>query len=229
MRNVFCKVTAAFSAALLMAWTGALAQSGPTDGGAPAPAAKSGPGGAAIVVVSNSISSSGSPNMPDRPTRNGVPSVCGSVKPAPGINAGANFAYQTASYTNSGPARCVTFTLTASCTGGGNTFGAFLSAYGGAFDPNNLATNFIGDTGVSTGNAGGTPAIMKLDMTSGQAITLMVNQVNDDTTNPASVCSYTVADDTTLVPTNSATGLILMALALAALGFYYLRRRPLHG
>jgi hypothetical protein len=119
----------------------------------------------------------------------------------------------------------VTFTLTHVCTGGGNTFGTFLSAYGGAFDPLNLATNHLADTGSSpaSGAAGTT---MQVQMTAGQSITLVVNQVNDTTTAPVSTCTYTVMDDAApTVPATSPTGLLAMALALGALGFVYLRRR----
>ena len=177
------------------------------------------------VVFGNSLSSAGIPTEAARMFRSGVPSVCGSAKAFPGTSAGAGFAYQTASYTNAGPARCVTLTLSASCSGGGNLFGAFVSAYSGAFDPTNLATNYLGDPGVSTGSPGvaGTP--FQLNLAAGQTITLVVNQVNDSATNPASVCAFQVTDDVSVVPTMSPLAMVLMALVLAALTFVVLRRR----
>ena len=177
------------------------------------------------VVFGNSISSAGTPTEAARMFRDGTRSVCGSTKVFPGTSAGAGFAYQTASYTNAGPARCVTLTLNASCSGGGNLFGAFVSAYSGAFDPTNLATNYLGDPGVSTGSPGvaGTP--FQLNLAAGQTITLVVNQVNDSATNPASVCAFQVTDDVSVVPTMSPVAMLLMALVLAALTFVVLRRR----
>ena len=177
------------------------------------------------VVFGNSLSSAGIPTEAARMFRSGVPSVCGSAKAFPGTSAGAGFAYQTKSYTNAGPARCVMLTLTATCSGGGNLFGAFVSAYSGAFDPTNLATNYLGDPGVSTGSPGvaGTP--FQLNLAAGQTITLVVNQVNDSATNPASVCAFQVTDDVSVVPTMSPVAMLLMALVLAALTFVVLRRR----
>jgi len=196
-----------------------------TDNGSVPNKVTGGGASASSVVFGNSISSAGTPTEAARPNRNGVQSVCGSVKAFPGTVAGAGFAYQTASYTNAGPARCVTLTLSASCSGGGNLFGAFVSAYSGAFDPTNLATNYLGDPGVSTGSPGvaGTP--FQLNLAAGQTITLVVNQVNDSTTNPANTCAFQVTDDVSVVPTMSPVAMLLMALVLAALTFVVLRRR----
>jgi len=177
------------------------------------------------VVFGNSLSSAGIPTEAARMFRSGVPSVCGSAKAFPGTSAGAGFAYQTTSYTNAGAARCVTLTLNATCSGGGNLFGAFVSAYSGAFDPTNLATNYLGDPGVSTGSPGAAGTPFQLNLAAGQTITLVVNQVNDSATNPASVCAFQVTDDVSVVPTMSPLAMVLMALVLAALTFVVLRRR----
>ena len=178
------------------------------------------------VVFGNSISSAGTPTEAARPNRNGVQSVCGSVKAFPGTVAGAGFAYQTKSYTNAGPARCVILTLTATCSGGGNLFGAFVSAYSGAFDPTNLATNYLGDPGSSVGDPTQPNSIpFRVDLAAGQTITLVVNQVNDSATNPANVCGFAVTDDVSVVPTMSPLAMLLMALVLVALAFVTLRRR----
>ena len=196
-----------------------------TDNGSEPNKVTGGGASTSSVVFGNSISSAGTPTEAARMFRSGVPSVCGSAKAFPGTSAGAGFAYQTTSYTNAGPARCVTLTLNASCSGGGNLFGAFVSAYSGAFDPTNLATNYLGDPGVSTGSPGvaGTP--FQLNLAAGQTITLVVNQVNDSTTNPANTCAFQVTDDVSVVPTMSPLAMVLMALVLAALTFVVLRRR----
>ena len=196
-----------------------------TDNGAVPNKVTGGGASTSSVVFGNSISSAGTPTEAARPNRNGVESVCGSTKAFPGTVAGAGFAYQTKSYTNAGPARCVMLTLTATCSGGGNLFGAFVSAYSGAFDPTNLATNYLGDPGVSTGSPGAAGTPFQLNLAAGQTITLVVNQVNDSATNPASVCAFQVTDDVSVVPTMSPLAMVLMALVLAALTFVVLRRR----
>ena len=178
------------------------------------------------VVFGNSLSSAGIPTEAARMFRSGVPSVCGSAKAFPGTSAGAGFAYQTTSYTTAGAARCVTLTLNATCSGGGNLFGAFVSAYSGAFDPTNLATNYLGDPGSSVGDPSQPTSIpFQVNLAAGQTITLVVNQVNDSATNPASVCAFQVTDDVSVVPTMSPLAMVLMALVLAALTFVVLRRR----
>lgn len=179
---------------------------------------------AATTFFSGSISSSSLPNMDNRLTRDGNPSTCGGAKSFPGVQGGANFAYQEIPYTNQGPARCVTFTMQANCSGGGNPFGSFLSGYSGAFDPANLATNYAGDAGISTGISD--PTSMQLNLAAGQSISLVIMQVNDDTTNPPQVCNYFMDDNITRpVPTMSEAGLLITALSLCGLGFAFLRRR----
>ncbi|MEO8676095.1 MAG: IPTL-CTERM sorting domain-containing protein [Casimicrobiaceae bacterium] len=105
-------------------------------------------------------------------------------------------------------------------------FGAFVSAYSGAFDPTNLATNYLGDPGLSVGDPsqpGSTP--LQVNLAAGQTITLVVNQVNDSTTPPANVCAFQGTDDVSVVPTMSPFAMLLMALVLAALAYVTLRRR----
>ena len=191
------------------------------------PAITSGIGGGAspnIVIGSGTLNSNSPTTSPERVFRDGSPSTCGPTKAFPGTVPGGPFAYTTVSYTNTGPGRCVNFTLNASCVNG-NTAGLFLVAYAGAINPANLSQNYIGDSGVSTGT-GFPPTQMAVQLGANQSINLMIEQVNPAGTTPPSQCSFTLLDDTQIVvPTMSPALMAAMAGILALLGFVYLRRR----
>jgi hypothetical protein len=179
-----------------------------------------------VTFYANSLSSSGTPNMDNRLFRNGAQSTCNASKAFPGISGGANFAWQQRDYTNPGPAQCVTFTVRADCSGNvaANQTGVFLAGYGGVFDPGNLATGYLGDTGASP--IPGVPGAMQLNLAVGQTVNLVIMAVNDDATVPALVCTYSIDDNMTpLIPATSATGLMIIALGLSGFACAYLRRR----
>ena len=80
-------------------------------------------------------------------TKNGAQSACGTAKTFPGIvNPTISFPFDRFSFTNNGPAICVTFTIDTACSGNQQLFAA---AYLGSYDPTNLATNYLGDLGSS--------------------------------------------------------------------------------
>jgi hypothetical protein len=93
----------------------------------------------------------GDTTMPARLNRDGVQATCATPKTYPGpITSTPPYYYDTYTFTNnSGSAQCVTASLEAL------TCNAQLSVYLTSFDPNNLATNYLADPGLSTG-AGGT-------------------------------------------------------------------------
>ena len=102
--------------------------------------------GLANVVISNgTISSNSAQTSVLRVFRDASPSVC-NAKSFPGTVGGGPFAYTVIPYTNSGSSRCVTFTLSASCTNG-NLAGVFLVGYSGAINAADLSQNYIGDSG----------------------------------------------------------------------------------
>jgi hypothetical protein len=180
----------------------------------------------ATTIYSNTISTSGTPNMLERLVRDGIPSDCGLGKAFPGTISGGNFAYQETTFTNVGPRNCISFVVQATCSGNPSAFpfGAFLAGYSGTFDPTNLATGYLGDTGVSSGT--NDPVTMQLNLGSGQSVTLVVMETNDDTTNPPQVCDYTIAANVAgVVPATSGIGLLITALGVGGFGFAYLRRR----
>ena len=79
----------------------------------------------------------------------------------------------TQSTNNSGSSACVEVDLTAA------TCNAQLSEYLGSFDPTNLATNYMGDPGLSTG-AGGT-VTNSVTLAAGQSMVIVVNDPNGTT------------------------------------------------
>src|SRR2546429_3651939 len=79
----------------------------------------------------------------ERILRDSVPSTCASPKSFPGTLSTTNF-YQTYSFTNPVAANN-DFTVTPLI----EDVESFFSAYLGAFDPTNLALNYLGDQGAS--------------------------------------------------------------------------------
>src|SRR5437588_12386493 len=65
----------------------------------------------AITIFSGSLSAASPTTTGGRLFRNGVPSGCGAVKTFPTTSSGA-FQYQTTTYANTGPARCVSLPMT---------------------------------------------------------------------------------------------------------------------
>jgi len=103
------------------------------------------------IVVDDKITT-GYPKQTGRINPTGVPSSCGAPNACSVIN-GALYHYADHSFTNStGAPRCVTVTLSSSCTGANSIFAA---AYIGGFDPSNICNNIVGDSGVSP-NGGST-------------------------------------------------------------------------
>ena len=62
-------------------------------------------------------------------------------------------------------------------------------------------------------------------ISTGQTITLMLGQVNNNATAPPNVCVFSIQDDIQVPVATSPATLALMALILGLMGFFYLRRR----
>src|SRR6185295_18962112 len=96
---------------------------------------------APIATVTGSIAA-GDTTQTDRLTRDGNPSSCAG-KAFPGATAVATIRYDQYTFTNiSGTAACIKVSLAAD-------FAAHSVAYLGSYDPNNKATNYLGDLGIS--------------------------------------------------------------------------------
>ncbi|HXQ73950.1 MAG TPA: S8 family serine peptidase [Pyrinomonadaceae bacterium] len=114
--------------------------------------------------------------------RDGIPSSCGVQKAFPGTSTPGNHqydAYQFQTCANSGPT-CVTVTLSAA-----NGVNLFSAAYLGAFNPANLAQNYIADAGGSN-----TTVSYSFNLPAGaQTFTVVVEDVP---VGPASNSPYTL-------------------------------------
>lgn len=116
----------------------------------------------------------GDPTMPNRLNRNGVQGVCPGPKPFAGTLA-TTVPYDTYSWTNTSgiASQCATFTLSTTDAASNIEFGV----YAGAFDPNNLATNFFTDPGLSSGTPP-TNTVCSANVTNGTTYTLVVFSPN---------------------------------------------------
>jgi PEP-CTERM motif len=148
--------------------------------------------------------------------RDGVPSVSGTQKPFPGISGSGTF-YHYDSYILTNPfATTTAFTITLSTTTAG-VF-PFSVAYLGAFNPANIATNYLGDAGTSADS--GVPTSFMVDVPAGATFTLVVNEV----TAGAGVADYTlnIAPSTTVPEPSTTSALLVGAIGL---GLYFGWRR----
>ena len=160
----------------------------------------------------------------NRLQRNGVASACGSAKPFPGVVAEAGMRYDAFTYTNTGPAQCVTFTVTGNCAGPG----VLLSAYSGAINPADVSIGYLGDAGTSS--IGNSLQPLALDLAAGQTIHLVASNGSAGVTPVPQTCAWRVISSeplgtgTAAVPTLGEWGLGLLGLLAAGLGARRLRR-----
>lgn len=129
---------------------------------------------AAPLVINGSVTTS-SPVEKGRLTRNGVPSTC-LGKACPGdFVAGANRFYDAQTIANAASTlRCITITATTSGCNGANQ-AVHPVAYSSSFDPNNLCTNYIGDSGSSPVPG---PVTFSVDLPAGQPLVVVMEAVS---------------------------------------------------
>ena len=163
----------------------------------------------------------------NRLTRNGTASACGSAKAFPGNSSDAGMRYDQFTYTNTGPAQCVTFSITGNCA----YPGVFLSAYSGAINPADLSEGYLGDSGSSSGD--NDVRTLALAMSSGQTVRLVVSNGSYATEGGLQTCAWRVTSDEPLgdgvaaVPAVGEWGLVLTGLLAVGLGARRLRKaRP---
>jgi MYXO-CTERM domain-containing protein len=144
-RHSLLAVPSALTVALLAG--SALAQGA---GGAAGESGQGGNGAAEPMCESGVLSLSGSLSQLGRVFRDAVPSSCPG-KAYPGIfNATASLFYETFVYTNAAPsAVCVTAHFDPNVGDTPCGVNAHASAYAGSYDPNDQASNFVGDVGAS--------------------------------------------------------------------------------
>src|SRR6478752_1133056 len=182
----------------------------PTATGSPTP------GG---CTVNGSLDPS-DPTRLDRLFRSGIPQTC------PSSNTCATFGDPTArhydayTYTNNtGSTQCVTVDPTTACVG---TNYIFVAAYLGSYDPNNICTNWIGDSGGSP-DPTQPPVTFMFSVDNGQTFVVVVSEVTPNagcpaymfTVSPQSICggggsptptaTATATNTATATPTATAT------------------------
>ena len=132
-------------------------------------------------VVTGSIDT-GDPTQTDRLFRSGIPQTCPASTTCATFGDGLPRHYDEYTFTNTtGATQCVTVDTNTACTG---TNFIFVAAYLGSFDPANICTNWIGDSGFSPNPD--QPFQFNLD--DGQTVVVVVSEVTPD----AGCTGYTV-------------------------------------
>ena len=147
-------------------------------GGSPTPTPT--PGG---CTVTGSIDT-GDPTQTDRLFRSGIPQTCPATTTCATFGDGLPHHFDEYTFTNTtGATQCVTVDTDTACTG---TNFIFIASYLGSFDPANICTNWIGDSGSSPDI--GVPAPFSFDLDDGQTVVIVVSEVTPD----AGCAGYTV-------------------------------------
>ena len=151
-------------------------------GGSPTPTATpTGSPSCTPIVVNGSIDTS-DPTQIDRLFRSGVPQTCPASTTCATFGDGLPRHYDSYAFTNTtGATQCVTIDTNTACTG---TNFIFIGAYLDSFDPNNICTNWIGDSGSSPNP----DKAFQVDVDDGQTLVVVVSEVTPDAGCPA----YTV-------------------------------------
>ena len=144
--------------------------------------------------------------MADRLFRDGVPSVYGTPKAFPGTFTGPVFVK---TFLVSNPYNTIS-DLEVTNTTDSSVFNVFLSAYAGSFDPNNLALNYLGDTGSSPDPLN--PQTMGIQIAPNTDVILMASSLNL-TDNIGT--SFTI--EGTLTPVPEPASMLAIGAGLAAL------------
>ena len=141
----------------------------PTPTPTPTPTATPTPA-CAPVTVSGQITTA-NPTQTNRLFRGGVASACGLPNPC-GTPVAGVFHYQAHTFLNSSSApACITTTLTTACI---SPNFIFAGAYLGSFDPANICTNNIGDSGLSPN---GMPVSFSYIVPAGAMFVVVVSEV----------------------------------------------------
>src|SRR6266481_5086873 len=133
------------------------------------------------IVVTGSIDT-GDPTQTDRLFRSGIPQTCPASTTCATFGDGLARHFDSYTFTNTtGATQCVTIDTNTACTG---TNFIFIGAYLGSFDPANICTNWIGDSGFSPNP----DQAFQVDVDNGQTLVVVVSEVTPDAGCP----SYTV-------------------------------------
>ncbi len=123
------------------------------------------------------------PTQADRIGRDGRPSPCGG-KASPGGGFPGTHPYETFTFTNtSGAARCYTVTINAELGGPGDIESV---AYDQVYDPTNIDTNYLGDSGISGLGTTVGQASYSFTVPAGHNFVVVVNATGNTTSSPFS-------------------------------------------
>jgi len=132
-----------------------------------------GPCGFCLPPINGSVTADDSV-MTSRLSRNVVISRCAAPKAFPGVVTGSVH-YDVYAFTNMSPVdACVTICASALCD-------VEASAYLGDFDPLNITNNYLGDSGISTGEGVGTNFPFSCSVPANARFTVVVNEIDSNT------------------------------------------------
>jgi hypothetical protein len=163
----------------------------------PTPTPTATPGGGCEVTGSIDLSD---PTQLDRLFRSGIPQTCPASTTCAVFGDPTPRHYDEYSFTNTtGATQCVTVDTNTACTG---TNFIFIGAYLGSFDPNNICTNWIGDSGSSPNP----DQPFQVDVDNGQTLVIVVSEVTPDAGCPGYTVTLTnICGGGTPTPTPTAT------------------------
>ena len=125
------------------------------------------------IVVNGSIDT-GDPTQSDRLFRSGILQTCPASTTCAVFGDGLPRHYDLYTFTNTaGATQCVNIDTNTACTG---TNSIFIGAYLGSFDPANICTNWIGDSGSSPNP----DKAFQVDVDNGQTLVVVVSEVTPD-------------------------------------------------
>jgi hypothetical protein len=184
-------------------------------GGSPTPTPTATPTGTPGGCVFNGSLDGSDPTQLDRLFRSGIPQTCPASTSCAVFGDPVPRHYDSYTITNTtGATQCVTVDTDTGCTG---TNFIFIAAYLGSFDPNNICTNWIGDSGSSPDI--GVPAPFSFNLDDGQTAVIVVSEVTPEagcagytvTVSPETICggggtpTPTATATATITPPPSAT------------------------
>ncbi len=122
------------------------------------------------IVVTGSIDTN-DPTQTDRLFRSGIPQTCPATTTCATFGDGLARHYDSYTFTNTtGATQCVTVDTNTACTA---TNFIFTGAYLGSFDPANICTNWIGDSGFSPNP----DQAFQVNVDNGQTLIIVVSEV----------------------------------------------------
>jgi len=144
----------------------------------------SGACGPCLPIVTGIINTN-NPAQTNRLFADRVVASCGSPKSYPGIGASGSFHYNVYGYTNTtGAAACVSVTVSAAACN------VQAGAYLDTFVPSNIAANYLGDSGYSTGVAPGGTLSFSVNVPPGHTLIVVVAEAGAGT---GCAAGYTLA------------------------------------